>query len=67
MEVIMEKDVATQQGMENSPRKDYLKPRVNRIQLVANEAVLSLCKFGEGAGGQALCVPDLLCVSTPRS
>ena len=63
----MEKEITTKQEMENSPKRTYIKPRVNRIKLVANEAVLSLCKFNQGGGGQANCIPDLLCVSQPRS
>ena len=67
MEVNVEKDVSTNRGMENSPKRTYAKPHVNRIQLVANETVLSLCKFNGGSSAQGECIPDLLCVSEPRS
>ncbi len=34
-------------------RKYYQKPNVNRVKLVINEAVLTGCKTGAGAPGQA--------------
>jgi hypothetical protein len=48
-------------------KKAYTKPVLSQIQLVAEEAVLALCKWGDGAGGRALCLPDRTCVSQRRS
>jgi hypothetical protein len=67
MEVIMESTIMTKRTESNNIKKIYEKPQINRIKLVANEAVLALCKFGEGVGGRGRCTPDLSCVSTPRS
>lgn len=48
-------------------KKAYTKPVLSQIQLVAEEAVLALCKWGNGASSRALCMPDRTCVSQRRS
>lgn len=48
-------------------RRSYSKPSINKIKLVAEEAVLAQCKWNTGAGNRALCMPDRTCVATPRS
>ncbi len=44
-------------------KKAYTKPVLSQIQLVAEEAVLALCKWGTGPGGQRACLPDRACLS----
>jgi hypothetical protein len=46
-------------------KKAYVKPVLSEVRLVAEEAVLALCKFG--TGNQSACIPDRFCISTPRS
>ena len=47
-------------------RKNYIKPEVTEVRLVAGEAVLGYCKFNDG--GDALCGSDITCDGlTPRS
>ena len=48
-------------------KKAYSKPSVKEIHLVAEEAVLALCKLGTGIGARASCMPDRTCLSMPRS
>ena len=60
MEVIME-----QEKKETQVKKAYIKPSITRVELVAGEAVLALCKVNSGA--RAACLPDLTCLATPRS
>lgn len=48
-------------------KKAYIKPAISQIQLVAEEAVLALCKWGDGAVSRALCFPDRTCNSQRRS
>lgn len=49
-------------------KKAYSTPELNKVQLVASEAVLALCKFGvTGGSGQEVCTLDLSCVSTAHS
>lgn len=55
------------EGHSNNEKKVYVKPAINTIKLVADEAVLSLCKFNHGATNIAECGPDTSCVSTWRS
>ena len=50
-----------------SARKAYTKPVVSQIRLVAEEAVLALCKWGTGASVRTACLPDRTCVSQRRS
>lgn len=53
---------------EMASRKSYVKPAVTSIKLVAEEAVLALCKFGNnGPGVRTACFPDRTCSSTRRS
>jgi hypothetical protein len=44
-------------------KKAYTKPKLTEVRLVAEEAVLAVCK--DGAHGS--CAPDLSCDSFPRS
>lgn len=49
-------------------KKAYTKPVVNKIRLVAEEAVLALCKEGTGGIGIRIqCFPDRTCLLTRRS
>lgn len=49
-------------------KKAYSKPELNKVQLVASEAVLSLCKFGvTGGPGQDVCKQDMSCISAAHS
>jgi len=48
-------------------KKAYSKPTVKEIRLVAEEAVLALCKHNNGIGNFGLCIPDRCCVMHPRS
>lgn len=48
-------------------KKVYIKPSVKEIHLVAEEAVLALCKHNTGAMNRGLCLPDRTCLSMPRS
>jgi hypothetical protein len=45
-------------------KKPYKKPTITRVELVAGEAVLALCKYGALIGP---CAPDVNCNSKPRS
>lgn len=47
-------------------KKTYSKPVINKIKMVAEEAVLGLCKFNDAATGLD-CAPDLSCVLVGRS
>ncbi len=46
-------------------KKAYTKPALNKIRLVAEEAVLALCKYNNGA--KSACTPNPTCVRTRRS
>lgn len=46
-------------------KKTYIKPTFNQIRLVAEEAVLALCKYSDGTRGS--CLPDRTCLSKRRS
>jgi hypothetical protein len=59
LEVIMDREKKKTQV-----KKTYTKPTVTRVELVAGEAVLALCKFGSLIGP---CAPDINCTSKPRS
>jgi hypothetical protein len=48
-------------------KKTYSKPAISQIQLVAEEAVLALCKYGNGSASRMLCSPDRTCISMRRS
>ncbi len=50
-------------------RAPYIKPKLERVELVAEEAVLATCKYNNGAqsGMDYTCMPDLDCVVTQRS
>ncbi len=50
---------------EEIKRKEYKKPQVTEVKLVAEEAVLGNCKNNNGV--QASCAPDLACLASPRS
>jgi hypothetical protein len=54
-----------QEKKETQVKKAYTKPTITRVELVAGEAVLALCKVNSGA--RAACEPDLTCLATPRS
>ncbi len=60
-------DLFLNQGSLHDVKKVYVKPVINAIKLVADEAVLSLCKFNNGAEAQLQCVPDLSCRASYRS
>jgi hypothetical protein len=47
-------------------KKTYSKPIINKVRMVAEEAVLGLCKYNDAATG-AMCAPDLSCVLVGRS
>jgi len=66
MEDHMENSMLDKQS-EITKKAVYIKPSINRIKLVASEAVLALCKLGTGAGVSVDCEPDLLCVADARS
>ena len=59
----MKEEKLLQQSRQNRTKKTYVKPILNKVQLVAGEAVLALCK--DGAGGA--CLPDVSCASDARS
>jgi hypothetical protein len=47
-------------------KKVYTKPQATEIRLVAEEAVLGLCKLNNGS--KNICLPDVTCSpSHPRS
>lgn len=46
-------------------KKVYSKPSITQIRLVADEAVLALCKWNNGV--RMDCRPDRSCVATWRS
>ncbi len=46
-------------------KKAYIKPTLSKIHLVAEEAVLALCKWNNGA--KSSCQGDRTCVSMRRS
>ena len=56
--------MAETQRKENK-RKEYKKPQVTEVKLVAEEAVLGNCKTN--SSNQFGCAPDLGCLSNPRS
>ena len=47
-------------------KKTYSKPIINKVRMVAEEAVLGLCKYNDATAG-AMCAPDLSCVLVARS
>lgn len=44
-------------------KKIYVKPTIVSVQLIVEQSVLSLCKYGDASP----CGLDLSCSSTPRS
>ncbi|HXK42592.1 MAG TPA: hypothetical protein PKV82_07165 [Anaerolineae bacterium] len=52
-----------------STRKLYVRPVVEEVQMVAEEAVLATCKNNAGASGESSCqaAGDLGCTSSARS
>lgn len=46
-------------------KKAYIKPVISKVRLVAEEAVLALCKLNTGV--KAACEPTPTCVRTPTS
>lgn len=60
-------DLILEQGLSNIEKKVYIKPAINTIKLVADEAVLALCKFNNGVGAVIECNPDLSCRASYRS
>jgi hypothetical protein len=46
-------------------KKVYTKPLLSEVRLVAEEAVLALCKFNNGV--QNTCEGDQSCIATQRS
>ena len=52
-------------GQLNVEKKDYTKPTVTEVRLMAEEAVLATCK--DGPSLQSPCGGDLTCVDTQRS
>jgi hypothetical protein len=46
-------------------KKVYVKPVISKIRLVAEEAVLALCKLGNG--NKVSCAPNPTCANTRRS
>jgi len=66
----MEQEKILTEGQLSQPKKAYTKPVLSLVNLVAEEAVLSLCKdAGASGGGWAdTCLPDSTCtLSTARS
>lgn len=53
----------------DNTRKMYVRPAVEQVKLVAEEAVLSNCKDNSGLGGQTTCqsAGDTSCTSVGRS
>ncbi len=47
----------------------YIKPLMEKIELVPEEAVLATCKYNHGAQSDPImnCAPDLACIFTARS
>jgi hypothetical protein len=63
----MREDIISTANLVTQTKKAYIKPIVSKVRLVAEEAVLALCKYND-AGARGACVPpDLSCVSTRRS
>jgi hypothetical protein len=48
-------------------KKTYSKPVLSQIRLVAEEAVLALCKMGGGYTGRGNCLDDMSCAAMPHS
>jgi hypothetical protein len=65
----MKDDKLSSGGSTAQTKKAYIKPVLSQIRLVAEEAVLSNCKFGSGSSARNDCMyeGDLSCVSTHRS
>ena len=63
MSLLLNEEFVTDSKTSHVKKKVYTKPKVTEIQLVAQEAVLSVCK--DGAMG--VCTPDLTCSDFPRS
>ena len=61
-DVMREETPITNQASDQA-KKDYVKPALNKIRLVAEEAVLAACKNGT----QNRCFPNPTCVRTFRS
>jgi len=47
-------------------KKTYSKPTINKVQMMAEEADLGLCKYTDAATG-AVCAPDMACLFAARS
>jgi hypothetical protein len=62
----MEETNKSTENLAGQPKKPYNKPVVFQVRLVAEEAVLALCKWGS-ASLRLQCAPDLSCLSTARS
>jgi hypothetical protein len=54
-----------QEKKETQEKKVYTKPSITRVELVAGEAVLALCKYNNGV--KSNCGTDLTCSATQRS
>ena len=54
----------TDRTVEQSEKKLYDKPKITKVQLVPQEAVLAVCKNGVMGDG---CAPDPTCVANPSS
>jgi hypothetical protein len=66
MEVMMEEYKLSAVIPADTPKKAYTKPVISQIRLVAEEAVLALCKWNI-VGARGDCMPDRSCVFTRRS
>lgn len=63
----MEEEKQLTQVSVGKRKKAYSKPAISQIHLVAEEAVLALCKYGDGSASRTMCFPDRTCNSQRRS
>ena len=60
---IFTEEFMTRNTLEEEKKRQYEKPKVTKVRLVPEEAVLAVCK----AGVQARCAPDPNCIANPTS
>jgi len=61
----MKEEKVSNERSVSKEKKAYIKPTLSKIRLVADEAVLALCKYNNGVRGS--CTPNPTCVRTRRS
>lgn len=61
----MKEEKLSKEPVLSQEKKPYIKPALSKIRLVADEAVLALCKYNNGV--KSACMPNLSCVRTRRS